>query len=79
MAYLIPALAALLAAFDVCAVPYRIPSPSQEVCTNDAVFDELSQKLGDGTLHSEEDLLASLDFVEKCETYRYQKKPNHRP
>ncbi len=69
-------LALLCSTFTVSAyaVPYQIPDPTPGVCTNDGIFDELSEKLGDGTLHTEDDLLASLDFVQECEAFRYKKR-----
>ena len=56
------------------AVPYQIPEPTPSLFTNYGIFDELSEKLGDGTLHTEDDLLSSLDFVQECEAFRYQRR-----
>lgn len=57
------------------ASPYRIPEPDFQVCTSGAVFDELSERLADGTLNTEADLLASLNFVQDCEQLRRRKSP----
>lgn len=68
MKYLTALLFGVICLGQAYALPYRIPAPTYESCSNQRVYEELSQHLGDGTLFSDDDLLSSLSFVEDCET-----------
>ncbi len=68
MKYLTALLFGIICVGQACAMPYRIPAPTYETCTNQKVYEELSLHLGNGSLFSDEDLLASLSFVENCES-----------
>lgn len=57
------------------AVPYAIPQPSAAACRNDAVLQELTDNISNGTLKGEQNLLASMNFVQSCQDLLY---PEHR-
>lgn len=67
--------AALFFSASASAVPYAIPSPTAESCRNDQVLQELTDNISNGTLKGEQNLLASMNFVQSCQDILY---PEHK-
>ena len=53
------------------AAPYAIPQPTLKSCSDDRILQELTDNISNGTLSGEENLMASLNFVQSCQDMLY--------
>lgn len=54
-------------AVQVQAAPFVIPQPSLQVCRNDNIMQQLTDSISSGALRGDDNLLASLNFVQDCQ------------
>ncbi len=71
--HLLPTTVAVLSvmSFSAYAAPYSIPEPTLKACSDDRVLQELTDNISNGTLSGEDNLMASLNFVQSCQDMLY--------